>query len=202
MAEHFEPMDEMIAGRRAGDPDRLPDDMPVWMRHAIARIDHFSILAGKVICWLSIPLMAAMVYEIAARYLFTAPTAWAYDISRMLYGAMFVLGAGYALQKGVHIRSDFLYRDWPVRTQGRVDLAMYVVLYFPTMLVLLWFSGEWAWTSVVRTERGMDTTWMPYLGPIKMCLPIGVLGLILQGFSESLKAVYASKHGRWPGNGN
>ncbi len=202
MTEHFEPMDEMIAGRRAGDPNHLPDDMPVWMRHAIARIDHFSILTGKVICWLSIPLMAGMVYEITARYLFTAPTDWAYDISRMLYGAMFVLGAGYALQKGVHIRSDFLYRDWPVRTQARVDLAMYIVLYFPTMIVLMWFSGDWAWTSLVRAERGMDTTWMPYLGPIKLCLPIGVLGLTIQGVSEVLKAAYASKHGRWPGYGD
>ena len=62
--------------------------------------------------------MGAMMYEVIARYLFTAPTVWAYDISRMVYGAMFVLGAGYALSKGVHIRSDFLYRKWSVRTQG------------------------------------------------------------------------------------
>ena len=59
-----------------------------------------------------------MVYEVFARYYFTAPTVWAYDMSRMIYGAMFVLGAAYALSKGVHIRSDFLYRSWSVQHAG------------------------------------------------------------------------------------
>ena len=58
--------------------------------------------------WLTVPMFAAMVYEVVARYAFVAPTMWAYDISRMLYGALFMLGAGYALSKGVHIRADFI----------------------------------------------------------------------------------------------
>jgi TRAP-type mannitol/chloroaromatic compound transport system permease small subunit len=135
---------------------------------------------------------------VVARYLFTAPTVWAYDISRMLYGALFVLGAGYALSKGVHIRSDFLYRNWSVRTQGRVDALLYVVFYFPTMLLLLWVSSDWAWTSIERGERGMDTSWMPLLGPVRSCLPIGVVLLIIQGVSELLKSAYAATRGRWP----
>ena len=44
-----------------------------------------------------VPVIAAMVYEVVARKLFIAPTDWAYDTSRMLSGAMFMLGAGYAL---------------------------------------------------------------------------------------------------------
>ena len=148
--------------------------------------------------WLTLPLIGAMAYEIAARYLFTAPTAWAYDISRMLYGALFVLGAGYALSKGVHIRSDFLYRNWSVRNQGRVDSALYVILYFPSLLIFLWVASNWAWLSVSRAERGMDTSWMPLLGPIKSCLPFGILFLLVQGVSELLKSLYAAQKGRWP----
>ena len=83
-----------------------------------------------------------MVYEVVARYFFTAPTVWAYDISRMVYGAMFMLGAAYALSKGVHIRSDFLYRDWSVQTQGRIDTALYVFCYFPAMVIFLWVASR------------------------------------------------------------
>jgi len=140
----------------------------------------------------------AMVYEVMARYFFTAPTMWAYDISRMLYGALFVLGAGYALSKGVHIRSDFLYRNWSVRNQGRVDTALYLIFYFPSMLIFLWVAGNWAWIAVDRGERGMDTAWMPLLGPIKSCLPFAVAFLIIQGVSELLKSYYAATRGRWP----
>jgi TRAP-type mannitol/chloroaromatic compound transport system permease small subunit len=190
--------DEMIAGRRADPPGGMPGDMPRWMACTIVAIDRFSHWTGRVVSWITVPLIVAMAYEITARYLFTAPTAWAYDVSRMLYGALFVLGAGYALSKGVHIRSDFLYRNWSVRNQGRVDAALYVVLYFPSMLVFLWVATDWAWTSLSRAERGMDTSWMPLLGPIKSCLPLGIVFLLIQGVAELLKSLYAAQKGRWP----
>ncbi len=188
--------DEMIASRRSDTID-LPSDMPEWMQKTIRRIDGFSIRVGEIIAWLTLPLMLAMAYEIFVRYAFTAPTDWAYDISRMLYGAMFMLGAGYALQKGVHIRSDFLYRNWSVRTQAMVDITMYVFLFLPAMLIAIWVSTEWAWKAIENGERGMDTTWMPYLGPIKAALPVGILFLMIQGVSELLKAIYAYRQGRW-----
>jgi TRAP-type mannitol/chloroaromatic compound transport system permease small subunit len=139
-----------------------------------------------------------MVWEIVARYAFRAPTMWAYDVSRMLYGALFMLGAGYALSRGLHIRADFLYRTLPVRAQGWIDFLLYVLFYFPGLLVLLWASSDFAWTAIERGERGMDTAWMPLLGPIKAVLPIGVALLLLQGVSEVLKSWYAATRGRWP----
>ena len=189
--------EQELAGLRE-DLHALPADMPQSMARLIVAIDAFSNWVGRVVAWLTVPLMLSMAYEVFARYLFTAPTTWAYDISRMLYGAMFVLGAAYGLSKGVHIRADFIYRKWSVQTQGKVDLALYLVCFFPSMLILLYVSTDWAWTSVSRLERGMDTAWMPYLGPIKSCLPVGVAFLILQGISETLKCVHAARKGRWP----
>src|SRR4029453_15089765 len=101
---------EMIAGRRPDSHDHLPEDMPRWMSSIIVTIDTISLWTGRVVMWLTVPLMCVIVYEVLARYIFTAPTRWAYDISRMLYGAMFVLGAAYALSKGGHIRADFISR--------------------------------------------------------------------------------------------
>lgn len=190
--------DEMIAGRRPDSHGHLPEDMPRWMSTTIVAIDIFSLWVGRVVAWFTVPLMFAMVYEVFARYYFTAPTAWAYDVSRMIYGAMFVLGAAYALSKGVHIRSDFLYRKWSVRTQGRIDTALYVICYFPAMIIFMWVASQWAWVSVSRGERGMDTSWMPLLGPVKSALPVGIAFLILQGISELLKSVHAARKGRWP----
>lgn len=198
MQETHNLTDEMIVGRRPDTHGHLPDDMPRWMSTTIVAIDTFSLWVGRVVAWLAVPLMFAMVYEVFARYVWTAPTVWAYDVSRMAYGAMFVLGAAYALSKGVHIRSDFIYRRWSVQTQGRVDTLLYLVCYFPAMLIFLWVSTQWAWTSVSREERGMDTAWMPLLGPVKSALPFGVAFLIIQGVSELLKAVHAARKGEWP----
>ena len=190
--------DEMIAERRSG-LGKMPDDMPKWMASLITKIDLFSKWVGNVVCWITVPLILAMTYEVLARKLFTAPTMWAYDMSRFLYGALFMLGAGYALSKGVHIRADFLYRNFKVKTQGTVDFWLYLLFYFPGLLVFLYMTIGFVQESIMRGEKGMDTTWMPYMWPIKTCLLIGIIFLLIQGVSELLKSYYAAKKGRWPG---
>ena len=191
-------VDPALAERRTGSPGQLPADMPRWMARTITVIDGFSHLTGKLVCWMILPLIGVMVYEIVARYYFVAPTIWAYDMSRMLYGGYFMLGAAYALSKGVHIRSDFLYRDWSVRRQATTDLLLYLVFYFPAMVIFLWVAGEYAFAALSRWERGMDSAWMPYLGPVRSTIPIGIAFLVIQGISELLKCMYAIRTGRWP----
>ena len=189
--------DEMIAERRQGT-GKMPDDMPKWMSSLITNIDKSSKWIGNVVCWITMPLMLAMVYEVIARKLFVAPTMWAYDMSRFLYGALFMLGAGYALSKGVHIRADFLYRNFKVKTQGFIDFVLYILFYFPGLLVFLYMTNTFVYESIIRAERGMDTAWMPYMWPIKACLWFGIVFLIIQGISEVLKCYYAATKGRWP----
>ena len=190
--------DEMIAERRGGI-GKMPDDMPSWMAKSIIRIDKFSKWTGNIVCWITVPLILGMVYEVLARKFFLAPTIWAYDISRFLYGALFMLGAGYALSKGVHIRADFLYRNFKIKTQGIVDFTLYVLFYFPGLLVFLYMTTGFLQESIMRGERGMDTTWMPYMWPIKTCLWFGIIFLLIQGISELFKSYYAATKGKWPG---
>ena len=190
--------DEMIAERRGGT-GKMPDDMPSWMAKTIVRIDKFSKRTGNIVCWITIPLIFGMVYEVLARKFFLAPTIWAYDISRFLYGALFMLGAGYALSKGVHIRADFLYRNFKIKTQGIIDFTLYILFYFPGLLVFLYMTTGFLQESIMRGERGMDTTWMPYMWPIKTCLWLGIIFLLVQGVSELFKSYYAATKGKWPG---
>ena len=190
--------DEMIAERRGGS-GKMPDDMPSWMAKSIIGIDKFSKWVGNVVCWILMPLIFAMTYEVLARKLFHSPTIWAYDISRFLYGALFMLGAGYALSRGVHIRADFLYRNFKTKNQGLIDFWLYLVFYFPGLLVFLYMTIGYVGESIQRGERGMDTTWMPYMWPIKTCLLIGIIFLLVQGVSELLKSYWAAKKGQWPG---
>ena len=75
--------DEMIAERRGGS-GKMPSDMPSWMASSIVNIDKFSKGVGNIVCWILVPLIFAMTYEVFARKLFPAPTEWAYDISRFL----------------------------------------------------------------------------------------------------------------------
>lgn len=210
--DKLEIADELIAERRSAAPGELPDDMNSAHRAMIGFIDTFNEYVGRIVCWLLVPLCIAMVYEVVARKvgldpsvwfgrgeIIPKPTVWAFDVSRMLYGAMFMLGAAYALARGVHIRADFIYRNWSDRTQGIIDLILYCTLFMFGMAGLMYSGFEYFLSSLTpRWEVANDTAWAPYLWPIRLCIPLGAAFLLLQGISEILKSWYAATRGRWP----
>jgi TRAP-type mannitol/chloroaromatic compound transport system permease small subunit len=168
---------------------------PPALAKTIRIIDGISILSGKTVGWMILPMVFSLVYEVFARYLFNAPTIWASDISQILYGMFFMLGSAYALQRQQHIRTDFLYGKWSVRTRGLVDAALYIVFYFPALVVFLWFGIEYAHRSILFNERIVTSAWMPIIWPLKLAIPVSTLLLLVQGVSELAKSLHAAATG-------
>ena len=164
----------------------------------IRAIDAISNWSGRIFAWLIIPLIIVMTWEIGVRYV-AHPTQWAYDLSYMIYGALFMLGAAYTLYRGAHIRTDFLYQKWPVKVQALVDAACYLLLFFPGIVIFLWIGSEFAWNSYLRSERSVGSSWMPVIYPLKAVLPIATAMLLLQGIAEFLKCMHALRTGTWLG---
>jgi TRAP-type mannitol/chloroaromatic compound transport system permease small subunit len=170
--------------------------LPPALISLIMVIDTVSDWSGRVVCWLIIPLVGSLAWEVIARYVFNAPTIWAYDVSYMLYGAFFMLGAGYALYRGGHIRTDMLYQNWSPRRQGPVDAACYLFLFFPAMAFLFWMGWQEFWHAWEIGERSDASPWRPILYPLKAVIPVTALMLLVQGVSEFLKSVYAVRANR------
>ena len=157
-------------------------------------IDRFTERSGLVFAWLLAPLLAAVAWEVIARYAFDAPTSWAYETIYMLYAAMFMLGAAYALRVGAHVRTDFLWEKWPQRTRAVIEVVAYVAFFFPGMVLFLIAGMEATWSSYAADERSADTSWFPPLWPLKALVPASALLLLLQGVAELLKNIHAWKH--------
>ena len=143
---------------------------------------------GKLVGWLIVPMVGSLVFEVAARYVFDAPTAWAYDMTFMLYGTFFMLGSAWTLQRGGHIRTDTYYSKWTPRTRAGVDLACYVAFFFPAMVVFGWAGWEFFWKSFQQNERIVTSPWLPIVWPFKLVMPVFAVLLVVQGVSECLKS--------------
>lgn len=188
--------DELIAERRAEAPGQTPETMTPWQRPITAAIDVLNDWVGRIACLLIVPIIFVMVYEVVANKVFVAPTLWVYDVSRMLAGVLFMLGAGYALMRGVHIRADFIYRNWSLKTQATVDAILYLAFYFPAMLFFFWSATDYTIAAFNPRndfaydawERASDSTWAPVLGPARLAMPVGALLLLLQGIPELFRA--------------
>lgn len=168
---------------------------PPVLLAAIRIIDGFTDRTGTVISWLSVPLVIGVAWEVASRYLFNAPTIWAYDATYMLYGSLFMLGAAYALHKGAHIRTDFFWEKFSIRRKGWIDTISYVVFFFPSLIMLLlisWHEFYYAWQI---NETSDQTPWRPVLWPFKFVVPLACVLLLIQGVSELIKSIYMWRTG-------
>jgi TRAP-type mannitol/chloroaromatic compound transport system permease small subunit len=150
-------------------------------------VDALSVWSGKAIAWLIVPMFGVLFYEVVARKL-GHPTLWANDIATMAYGAHFFIAGAYTLKLQKHIRTDFLSRNWSLQTQVRMDLAQYLLVFLPGMVMLTWISVEYAWESWELREQLM-TTWRPPAYLYKAVIPVSAALILLQGLSEVLKCV-------------
>ncbi|MWD28445.1 TRAP transporter small permease subunit [Aquicoccus sp. SCR17] len=160
----------------------------------IRRITHWldmpGLVVGKIAAWLILPMIAALVFEVVSRFGFNRPTAWAYDATYMLYGALFMLGAAWTLGRDSHVRADFLFNVLPPRWQGAIDATFMVCLFFPAMYFFTEATWEYAAKSWMRGERIPTSPMMPIIYPLKTVMPVTGVLLLIQGVSELIKSVF------------
>ena len=161
----------------------------------IRAIDTVIDWSGKIVAWSCVPLIAANTYEVVSRYGFNEPTEWASEVTMFAYGSMFMLGAAYALLKGAHIRTDMLWEKFSNFTKGRIDLFAYLVLFYPSMLALFYFTGIRFLESMAINERSANTAWQPLVWPFRGAIPLTALLLMIQGVSEVLKVGHMARTG-------
>jgi TRAP-type mannitol/chloroaromatic compound transport system permease small subunit len=167
------------------------------METYIRLADKLSAWFGKAFAWCVMVMTIGVGYEVFARYMFNRPTAWAFDLTYMMYGTMFMMAGAYALSRDAHVRGDFIYRLWSVRTQAGVELVLYFIFFFPGVLALV-IAG---WRYAGRSWRYLEVSVMsPANIPIyqfkSVIVAAGVL-LAIQGVAQVFRCVLAMRTGYW-----
>ncbi len=161
------------------------------LRRIADAIDALTEHSGKIFGWLVLPLIFAITYDVAARYLFSAPTEWSYDLSYMLGGGFMVLGGAYALLHGAHVRVDIIYARLSARGKLILDSVLTVVLLMPMLVILLKFSVQFAWSAVLRGEVSSIGVWEPVMWPFRWTIAVALFLFLLQALSWLLRNLIA-----------
>ena len=170
-------------------------------------IDRLSAWVGKAFAWCILILTFATSYEVFVRYVLRDPTSWAFDISYIMYGTLFMMAGGYALSRNAHVRGDFVYRLWPPRVQASIELVLYFVFFFPGILALVYAGINYAvesWHYLPYGPTGPmgeisinSPVGVPVF-PLKTILPIASFILLLQGIAETIRCIQCIRDGQWP----
>jgi len=144
-------------------------------------IDKLNDILGRTVSFLVVPMIVIMVLEVVLRYFFTAPTIWALEATQILFGFMFMLGAGYTLKEDGHIRVEIAYNLVSPRTQSGMKIFALIFLFFYCGTVL-YYGAVKAYESTIIMEQHFSV-WSPYIFPSFICIPLAALLMICQGVS-------------------
>lgn len=167
------------------------------MQRVIYGIDQLNKTIGHAFAWCIIILTFGTCYEVFVRYVLDDPTSWAFDMSYLMYGALFYMAGAYTLSRGGHVRADMFYRLWRPRVQAGVELALYVVFFFPGILALLHSGWIYGVESLRIREVSVNSPAGLLIWPMKMMIPVGAALMTLQGLAELLRCVQCLRDGDW-----
>jgi len=168
------------------------------MQKFIDTVDSITAWVGKAFAWCILILTFGVGYEVFVRYVLRNPTSWAFDISYMMYGTLFMMAGAYALSRDSHVRGDVFYRLWKPKTQARLEFVLYFLFFFPGVLALivagLDYAGEsWRYKEVsVMSPAGIP------IFQFKLIIPIAGFLLLIQGIAQCCRCILCMKTGEWP----
>lgn len=168
------------------------------MQSVLLAVDRFNAAVGKLFAWSIVVLTLVITYEVVSRRVLGAPTTWAFDASYMLYGLLFMSAGAYTLSRNGHVRGDFLYRQWSPKTQAGLDLALYILFFFPGILAMV-YAG-WVFFGL-SFETGEVSSFSPdglKLWPFKLVIPVTGVLMALQGVVEVVRCIICLQTGEWP----
>ena len=170
----------------------------VRLQRLLIPVDRVSTYVGQAFAWCIILLTAAVSYEVFSRYVFGAPTDWAFDASYFLYGMLFIMAGAYALSRNAHVRGDFLYRAWAPQTQASMDLVLYFLFFFPGIIAFIYSGYGFAAQSWFSHEHSAYSPDGPPIYHYKTLIPVTGIFLLLQGMVEVIRCLVCLKTGVWP----
>jgi TRAP-type mannitol/chloroaromatic compound transport system permease small subunit len=160
--------------------------------------DKLSLWVGHAFSWCIVILILGISYEVFVRYALRAPTAWAFDISYIMYGALFMMCGAYTLSVDGHVRADMLFRRLSPPRQAWLELVLYVLFFFPGVLALIYFGTIFAAQAWSQLEVSVYSPASIPIYPLKSLIPLSGIFLLVQGVAEVMRCIICVRDGAWP----
>lgn len=164
----------------------------------IASVDRISAWFGKAFAWCIIIMTLGVSYEVFVRYLLRQPTSWAFDLTYIMYGTLFMIAGAYTLSRDGHVRGDVIYRLWKPRTQATVEFILYILFFFPGVTALIIAGWQYAERSLRYFEVSVMSPANVPIFQFKLIIVAAGILLFMQGIAQLCRCIVCMRVGEWP----
>lgn len=152
-------------------------------------LDKINRAVGGVVMWAALAMVLMQFGIVLLRYVFGFTSIFFNESVLYLHAALFMLGAGYTLLLGGHVRVDIFYAPLSAKAKAMVDIFGHLCLMLPSLGILLYYS----WPSVRRSwailEGPISVGGVPASFLLKSLIPAFCVLLLVQGLSALIRDV-------------
>ena len=151
-------------------------------------IDRINEFVGRNVSWLVLAAVLISAGNATIRKMFDmSSNAWL-EVQWYLFGAVFMLAAGYTLRKNEHVRIDVLAGNLSKRTRDWIDLFGHFLFLLPFCLMMTYLAWPFFWRSFQSGEMSSNAGGL-IIWPAKASILLGFILLTAQAVSEIIKRI-------------
>lgn len=160
--------------------------MPNFIKQYVLAVDKINRVVGRFAMYLVVLMMGVLFYSTMSKSFFT-PSLWTLEVAQFVMVAYYLLGGGYTLQSGSHVRMDLVYDRWTPKTKAAID--SFTILFLIFYLVVLLAGGISSTSYALEYGERGRSIWAPYIAPVKITACIGILLMLAQAFAELFRDI-------------
>lgn len=155
----------------------MPDAIKTYVRY----VEALNRILGKFAMYLVFAMMGILLFSSVSRTIFNVPHIWAIEMAQFTMAAYYLLGGGFSMMLGAHVRMDVLYGRWTPKRRAITDaITIFCMIFYLAVLLIGGLSS-----TLYSLEYGQRnySSWGPPVAPIKIIMVIGIFMMLLQAIA-------------------
>ena len=169
--------------------ENLDNGLGKTLLNISSKLENILVGVGKLGAWLSLPLIAIIMFDIISRKFFVLGSTKLQEMEWHLHAALFLLALGYAYLKNSHVRIEVIREGFSTKLKAILEVIGVVLFILPYTGLIIWFGIDFVSRSYGMNEVSSALTGLSHRWVIKSFVPMGMAFLWLAGISVLLRNI-------------
>ncbi len=155
------------------------------------RIDQISSAIGAFVGWFALIMVIITAIVVVFRYFLNLGSIPLQETIVYLHGSLIMLAIGFALKNNAHVRVDVVHRRLRSSQKLWIEVLGFCLFLVPVAVLFLVTSFSYVSFSWSVLESSSAPGGLPGVFVLKTLIPVMAVLLLMQGISQTLKAIEA-----------
>ncbi len=152
-------------------------------------LHNFSKLISYLTAFTLVLLVALILYDATARYLFSSGSTALQELEWHFFDLIILLSLSFTFKHNAHVRVDIFYAHFSEKIQKLINIFSTLFFVLPLAFLIIYIGYSFTELSFMQNEASSDPGGLTHRWIVKSLMPLAFFFLALQAFEELYKNI-------------